>query len=111
MNRLARRLDKLEAGSKWGSKADLLATDVIFMRTPEGGDTDARVRLARQKAHDRDQSFWVTHSASGNLPMWQPVPIEVIPEDILEEAISAIRAQLAVALEQEAAAREQEQRT
>ena len=43
--------------------------------------------------------------------MWQPVPIEVISEDILEEAISAIRAQLAVALEEEAAAREQEQRT
>lgn len=94
MSRLARRLDKLEAGSKWGSKVDLIATGVIFMRTPEGGETDPRVLAAKREAEARGQTFRYTTLAAGDLPLWRPVPLELVSEEILDEAIAAIRATL-----------------
>ena len=93
MNQIERRLHRLEANSPWGGKAELEAAGVVFMRVPEGGESDPSVVAARLRFETPNQCFCVTSSpAAASLPLWTPVPIDRVPTELLDASIAAILA-------------------
>lgn len=93
---LDRRLSRLEERSPWGSKADLSAASSWVMRIPHGGEADRRVAEARGQALASGKHLCLTAlPAAVGLPLWRPVPIERIPDQLLSEMVSEAEARIA----------------
>ena len=95
MNTKERRLDRLEENSTWGSRAEIAAADVLVMRIPEGAEADPRVVSAKAEAEQRGKSFCATSSsAAADMPLWSLVPIDRIPDALLDDRIAYLTAKL-----------------
>ena len=90
---MGKRLSRLEASSAWGGKTELASASLVFMRVPEGGESDSRVIASRMDYERRGQGFCVTSSpAASGLPMWTPVPIDRVAIELIDAAIEALQA-------------------
>lgn len=88
---MERRMSRLEARAPWGSKDELKAASVVFMRVPEGGESDPRAIAARLQYERNGQSFCVTSlPAAKELPLWTPVPADRVSMELLDASILAI---------------------
>ena len=93
MKPLERRLGRMEGQSKWGGAAELEASDCHFMRVPEGMENDARVAAATMEATAKNKRLCATASpAAADLPLWTRVPIERIPDALLNARIAELHA-------------------
>jgi len=91
-----RRLSKLEDRSPWGGKAELAAARSWVMCIPAGAESDKRVTEARERALSSGKHLSVTTvAAAGGPPLWRPVPIEKIPDELLDTIIDELRARIA----------------
>ena len=89
---MGKRLSRLEASSAWGGKTELASASLVFMRVPEGGESDSRVIASRMDYERRGQGFCVTSSpAASGLPMWTPVPIDRVAIELIDAAIEALQ--------------------
>ncbi len=93
-----RRLSKLEARSPWGGKAELASALSWVMCIPAGAESDRRVTEARERALSSGTHLIVTTvAAAGGPPLWRTVPIEKIPDDLLDTIIDELRASITAA--------------
>ena len=92
MTLLQRRLDRMEANSKWGSAADIEASEVLFMRVPDGAMDDPRVTAAQESAARKGKILDVTTSPTAEpMPYWTLVPLDNIPEALLDARIAELK--------------------
>ena len=91
MRPMERRLEKMEANSTWGSAAEIAASEVLFMRVPEEAMNDPRVLAARVRADRRGKILDATAlPAAEALPLWALVPLDRIPEALLDARIAEL---------------------
>ena len=77
----------------WGSRDELRTTNVVFMRVPEGGESDPRAVAARLQFERNGQSVCVTSSTAASvLPFWTPIPVDRVSLELLDASILAILA-------------------
>lgn len=83
-----RRLSRLEDRSPWGSASEVAASPIIVMRVPPGVHASNRLSEAQERAMAGRQVLKVTSSPNAQgLPLWRPVPLQRIPDALLDELI------------------------
>lgn len=96
MTLLQRRLDRMEANSKWGSAAEIEASEVLFMRIPDGAMNDPRVTIAQESAARKGKLLDITTSpAAESMPFWVLVPLDNVPDALLDARIAELQSRIA----------------